>query len=145
MTGRESDSRNGGNGRESSKTRRTLSILVVEDNTDSAYLLARLLEHAGHSVVGAATLSEARMIASSQHFDLLISDLALPDGSGRELVSELQQHELLPAIALSGYGGTAEVERSIRAGFARHLLKPVPIDRLLATIDDVYCAAAFAH
>jgi CheY-like chemotaxis protein len=144
MTGRESDCLESGNGRQSSETRRTLTILVVEDNTDSAYLLSRLLEHAGHTVVSAATLQEARLIASRQRFDILISDLALPDGSGRELVGELQQSAPLPSIALSGYGGRSEEERSIAAGFARHLLKPVPIESLLSVIDDV-CGAASIH
>jgi CheY-like chemotaxis protein len=132
-----------GNGCNGSYKRRALNILVVEDNTDSAYLLARLLEHAGHSVFGVGTLAEARLAASRQQFDLLISDLALPDGSGRDLVAELHQHDTLPAIALSGYGGPMEVERSIAAGFARHLLKPVPIASLLAIIDEVYRASIF--
>jgi CheY-like chemotaxis protein len=142
MNGRESDWLECDNERESSRTHRTLSILVVEDNTDSAYLLARLLEHAGHSVVGAATLGEARIAAEHQHFDILISDLALPDGSGRDLVRELQRRAALPAIAVSGYGGQTEQDRSIAAGFARHLLKPVPIESLLTAIDEVYRGAA---
>ena len=73
--------------------------------------------------------------ASSAKFDLLISDLGLPDRSGIELMQELRQRRHnLKGIALSGYGQQEDLRRSKEAGFSVHLVKPVDADLLLETI-----------
>jgi CheY-like chemotaxis protein len=69
--------------------------------------------------------------------DLLITDLGLPDGSGHDLLARLRQIRFVQGIVLSGYGMDADVAKSKAAGFAYHLTKPVPIGRLLRTLDDL--------
>src|SRR5205807_821199 len=107
-----------------------LRILLVEDHADTARQLTRLLQRAGHEVVTASTIKDARaLIASAEpgRFNILISDLGLPDGSGHDLMRDLSQdrdHQI-PAIALSGYGMKEDIRESMAAGFARHLTKPV--------------------
>ena len=66
---------------------------------------------------------------------LLISDLALPDGSGRDLLKQLRErgHEL-DAIVLSGFGTDEDVKRSLDAGFREHLTKPVDVEELMAAV-----------
>jgi two-component system CheB/CheR fusion protein len=113
----------------------TLRVLLVEDHADSAQLMRELLELSGHRVEQAASLAEALLIADSNGFDLLLSDLGLPDGSGLELVRRLRDAgKVRHAIALSGYGMEDDVRRSREAGFEEHLVKPVSPRELDATI-----------
>lgn len=100
-------------------------ILLVEDHADTAQQLKRLLNRAGHEVTCAVSLEEARKRAAEAPFDLVLSDLGLPDGSGHDLMRELGPLYGFPGIALSGYGMEEDVKESLTAGFARHLTKPV--------------------
>ena len=75
-------------------------------------------------MVGAECLTEARAIASREVFDLLISDIGLPDGNGCDLMAELRDRQGLVGIALTGYGMDEDVDRSQAAGFSAHLSKP---------------------
>ena len=110
-------------------------ILFVEDHEDTARVLGRILRNAGFDVSHAGTMAEARTLAGSRHFDLVVSDLGLPDGSGLELMKFLREAQGLTGIALSGFGTDEDVAASIAAGFAAHLTKPVDWDRLRAEID----------
>jgi CheY-like chemotaxis protein len=80
---------------------------------------------------------EAALDMAAEHsFDLLISDLGLPDGSGVDLMRELRSRgHAFPAIALSGYGQEKDLAQSRSAGFQAHLVKPVDIDDLLKAVD----------
>jgi CheY-like chemotaxis protein len=110
-------------------------ILLVEDNEPTLEVLARLLTRAGHHVIPAQNLAAARQAASENDFDLLISDLGLPDGTGLELMASLRaQRPDLQAIALSGYGMEDDLRRTSEAGFAAHLVKPVDFDQLRAAL-----------
>src|SRR5204863_6691567 len=106
-------------------------ILLVEDHQDTAQQLIRLLKRAGHEVAWAASIREARdLIAAAQLdkrgvFNILISDLGLPDGSGHDLMRDLASAHTMPGIALSGYGMKDDIDHSIAAGFSRHITKPV--------------------
>ena len=104
---------------------RSLRVLLVEDHPDTAEQLTRLLTRAGHKVSCAATVKEALERGRLGGFDILISDLGLPDGSGYDLVRDFAQPRHIPAIALSGFGMKQDVENSIAAGFSRHFTKPV--------------------
>lgn len=104
---------------------RSLRVLLVEDHPDTAEQLTRLLTRAGHKVSCAATVKEALERGQAGGFDILISDLGLPDGSGYDLVRDLARPRHIPAIALSGFGMKQDVENSIAAGFSRHFTKPV--------------------
>lgn len=118
-----------------SKMRR---ILLVEDHGDTAEAMTALLELFGHQVQRAGDVAAALDIAARGQFDLLISDLGLPDGSGLDLVRSLRSGGVgLPAIALSGYGQEQDIEQSRLAGFQYHLVKPVDVSRLMEVIDQV--------
>jgi two-component system CheB/CheR fusion protein len=108
-----------------------LRILLVEDHPDTARIMARLLKAEGHHVTRAASVSSALAAADSGEFDVLMSDLGLPDGSGYDLMEQLvQRGRKIPAIAVSGYGRAEDIERSLAAGFCQHLTKPVSFDPL---------------
>lgn len=111
-----------------------LRILLVEDHADTAFTISQLLRHVGHDVVLAQSIAGALERAGSEPFDLLISDLGLPDGSGWELMSKLREQTGIQGIAYSGYGTQDDIRRSREAGFARHLTKPVTLDQILDAI-----------
>ncbi len=114
--------------------RKGLRILLVEDHEDTAYVLRRILTKAGHEVDLAHRLAEARALATEKTFDLVISDLGLPDGSGLELMRHLRETCGLRGIALSGFGTDEDLAASRAAGFAEHLTKPVDWDQLKSVI-----------
>ncbi len=110
-------------------------ILLVEDNGDTAFMMKMLLETLGYRVETAGDVKQALQAIEAQPFDLLISDLGLPDGSGIELIREIRQRgHALKAIALSGYGQEDDVRRSKDAGFTTHLVKPVDAELLMETV-----------
>jgi CheY-like chemotaxis protein len=106
---------------------RPLRILIVEDHESTARTLAQLLRSSGHEVEVAGMLGEAMDLANTHVFDLVISDLGLPDGSGLELMRQLRSRPNLRGIALSGYGMEEDVRKSLEAGFQEHLTKPLNI------------------
>ncbi len=109
-------------------------ILVVEDHDDTLRSMKMLLKRLGYEVLAAENMTDALRIAEAQHFDILLSDIGLPDGSGLELLKRLRGKRNVKALALSGFGMDEDIERSQEAGFADHLTKPVSIDRLQAAI-----------
>jgi signal transduction histidine kinase/CheY-like chemotaxis protein len=116
---------------------RPLKILLVEDNRDTLNYLCKILTHRGHTVRTANNLAAALKVAAEADFELLISDIELPDGSGLELMWTLRAQRQVPAIALSGYGSADDLELSRSAGFAEHLIKPIDIHRLDQAIQQV--------
>jgi CheY-like chemotaxis protein len=102
-----------------------LRVLLVEDHPDTALQLTRLLKRAGHSVTCVGSVKEGLASARGGEFDILISDLGLPDGTGYDLMRDLARECAIPGIALSGFGMKEDVQHSIDAGFSRHLTKPV--------------------
>ena len=113
-----------------------LSILLVEDNQDTLRYLATVLRRRGHEVVTADCLAAARAATRGRGtaFDLLLSDIQLPDGNGLELMRELAARGDLPAIAMSGFGSDEDLELSRDAGFLDHLTKPIDLNQLDAAI-----------
>jgi CheY-like chemotaxis protein len=111
-----------------------MRILLVEDHQATSRVLTRLLRHAGHTVHSADTIASACGLADHHSFDLLISDLGLPDGDGTDLLRYMSARSPLLAIAISGYGMPEDIARSRAAGFLEHLLKPVSADQLDAAL-----------
>lgn len=112
-----------------------LRILLVEDHEDTARVMRRLLSSQGYKVQHAVDVTTALKLADENTFDLLLSDLGLPDGSGLDLMRALRERGMkLPGIALSGYGQEQDMQQSSEAGFAAHLVKPVNLTRLKETI-----------
>jgi len=116
-------------------------ILLVEDHQDSADTLSLLLTYHGYEVQVVHSVEEAIAAANYGLFDLLISDIRLPDGSGLDLLPRLQSNRPLQGIAISGFGSDDDLQRSRRAGFSAHVTKPVDFERLLDAIQKVSRAA----
>jgi len=121
---------------------RPLRILLVDDHQDTCTALERLLVRRGHLVAAAHNVRSAMETAAGNSFDLLISDIALPDGTGTELMTYLRAISQIPGIAISGFGMNGDVEKSIEAGFSEHLVKPVKMENLEAAIDRVMATAS---
>lgn len=117
---------------------RPIRILIAEDHDDTRNTLQRFLERRGHQVETAGKASEALAQAHKHHFDLLISDIGLPDQSGLELLTQLRADGInLPAIAFSGFGTESDVRKSLKAGFARHLTKPIEMHALEKAVSEI--------
>ena len=112
-------------------------ILVVDDHDDTLRSMRLLLTRLGYEVLAAENMTEALRIAEEHDFDILLSDIGLPDGSGLELLRRIRTMRDVPALALSGFGMDEDIERSRDAGFSDHLTKPVSIDRLQAAISEL--------
>lgn len=109
-----------------------LRILFVEDDPLTLRVMQRLLAASGHQVTTAASVREALAHAAREPFDLLISDIGLPDGSGMDVMRQVKDH--VQGIALSGYGMEEDIRHSLEAGFTRHLTKPINMPLLESTI-----------
>ena len=107
-----------------------LRVLLLEDHVDTNEALTMLLELRGYTVTPALDVSSALEIASRQDFDLLLSDLGLPDGSPGEVMKLVAARNGTIGIALSGLGMEKDFERSRSLGFRHHLVKPVDVGRL---------------
>jgi signal transduction histidine kinase len=107
-------------------------LLIVDDHHDTVEVLSRLLSRQGYEVRTADCVADALNVAESYEFDILVSDIGLPDGRGTELLDRLQSEAGHPirAIAISGFGAESDRESSRRAGFAEHLTKPVEFGTL---------------
>jgi len=107
-------------------------ILLVDDHEDTCTGMRMILERRGYRVKMANDVRSALEAAESFPFELLISDLGLPDGTGFDLMKELKRRrgDTIRGVALSGFGMESDVERSMEAGFDVHMIKPVNIERL---------------
>ena len=112
------------------KRGREMRILVVEDHCDTRTVLATLLSRCGCQTVIAKNIKDARRHLAEMSFDVLVSDLNLPDGDGLDLVAEAKRVHDLKAIAVTGRTEVAEQERGLRAGCDFYLTKPVDFHQL---------------
>jgi signal transduction histidine kinase len=124
---------------------RTLRILLVDDHRDTCTALERLLVRRGHLVAAAHNVRSAMEAAVRHQFDLLISDIALPDGTGMELMMQLRAICGIPGIAISGFGNNGDIEKSLQAGFSEHLVKPVKLEKLQAAMERAIGAAPVSN
>jgi signal transduction histidine kinase len=109
-------------------------LLVVEDDPDTAEALSLALGAKGYHVERASSIAGA-LRADLTAIDLVVSDLRLPDGDGRSFLQQLRARGPVTAIALSGYGTYKDVDSAKEAGFFAHLIKPVPLEVLMETIE----------
>ncbi len=117
---------------------KSVHVLLVEDHLDAAEALADYLDATGRRVTVAHCVQEALEAAEkSDGFDLVLSDIGLPDGTGYDLMRELSRRYGLQGIALTGYGMDEDIEKSHAAGFSKHLTKPVNIETLEAALRQV--------
>jgi CheY-like chemotaxis protein len=112
-------------------------LLLVEDHAPTRYGLQKLLASRKFDVWGAATIAEAWALVADIKFDILVSDIGLPDGDGYMLMNELQDRYGLKGIALTGFDMEDDFKLSREAGFSAHLVKPVQakvLDQALAAL-----------
>jgi signal transduction histidine kinase/ActR/RegA family two-component response regulator len=111
-----------------------LRVLVVEDHVDTASMMARALKMEGHQVQTAHSVAEALRVAAAETFDVVVSDIGLPDATGYDLMTQIKERHGVKGIALSGYGMEDDLQRSNAAGFVEHLIKPVNLSELQAVL-----------
>jgi len=117
-----------------------MSVLVVDDSEDTTEMVRHLLEIGGASVCSATSGFEALRIAREQEFDVVLSDISMPEMDGFEFLSKLRQipgKEDLPAVALTGFGRPEDVQKASDKGFYAHLTKPFDIERLAMLLQKV--------
>jgi CheY-like chemotaxis protein len=111
-----------------------LRILLVEDHPDTQVMMSKLLVAFGHGVTATGTVGDALAAAGGSRFDLVISDLGLPDGSGIDLMRQLRIQYGLKGIALTGYEADGDFAPAQQAGFVARLIKPVSFEQLQKVI-----------
>ncbi len=121
--------------------RQPMRILLVEDHEDTNRSLTNLLRRRGYSVQSALNFQSALDLSANEEFDVLISDLALPDGSGIDLMQKLSSKPAL-RIALTGFGMEDDIRKSYEAGFQHHLVKPIDLNKLDSLIQESAAALA---
>jgi hypothetical protein len=114
-----------------------LRILVVEDHNDTLQALSRLLSHFGHEISLADTAQGALNTIDSKEFDVVLCDIALPDGNGYDVVAQAKRKRPVKAVALTGFSTTDDIKRSQQAGFDFHLTKPVDFHELRAVLGQI--------
>jgi CheY-like chemotaxis protein/two-component sensor histidine kinase len=107
-----------------------MRILLVEDHEDTNRSLSNLLRRRGYHVRSALNYQSALDLSAQEPFDVLISDLALPDGSGIDLMQKLNSDGPIFGIALTGFGMEEDIRKSHEAGFQHHLVKPIDLNKL---------------
>jgi CheY-like chemotaxis protein len=114
-----------------------IRLLIVEDHHDTTRMLYLLLAGLGYIVRTAGDAATALELASQESFDMLISDIGLPDETGYELMKQIRERHSMKGIAVTAYGTEADFCKSRDAGFIEHLLKPVELSRLHEVIQRV--------
>ena len=112
-------------------------ILLIEDHLDTALALQKLLHIGGNQTIAVGTLAAARALLATQSFELIICDILLPDGNGREFMREVRARITCPAIAMTASVHGSEQDECLSAGFDGCLPKPVQFDRVLKVIADL--------
>jgi signal transduction histidine kinase len=116
-----------------------LNVMVIDDDTDGAELLRRLLQSRGAHVTVAGSAHLALAVIEASPPDIVISDIGMPDMDGYELIRELRRLPAahggrIPAIALTAFARSGDRTRALLAGFQLHLSKPIEAPELLAAI-----------
>ena len=122
------------------ESRERRSALVVDDVADVTEMLAVVLTHAGYSVVTAASAPAALRAARERQFDVIISDIGMPEMNGYQLAREMRLlpgYQTVPMVAVTGYSMFDDKERSTKAGFNAHMTKPIDPRALLDLIDQL--------
>jgi signal transduction histidine kinase/CheY-like chemotaxis protein len=113
---------------------RPLRVLVVDDHPDTVMVLSMLLGAYGHKVLTATSAAAALDLAGKEQFDVIVSDIGLPDATGYELMQQIKSRHSMKGIAMSGYGLDEDVRKSRDAGFSDHVVKPANVAQLEQTI-----------
>ena len=115
----------------------SLRVLIVDDHAETLRVLSALLGKRGHKVSTAGSLQRALEILEDGRFDVLISDIGLPDGDGHELIRAAKERQALKGIALSGFGREDDRRNSRESGFDYHLTKPIEFQKLESVLREI--------
>ena len=118
-----------------SKPNKSLRILLVEDHGDTRRTLSRLLTYFGHQISVAECTQRALEIIDDKEFDVVLSDIELPDGTGYEVIAQAKRKHPVMGVALTGFGTEEDIRRGREAGFDFHLTKPVDFHELRTVLD----------
>ncbi len=113
---------------------KNLRILLVEDHEDTADVLAQVMRGMGHTVEICGSVAEGREMIIRHEFDIILSDLGLPDGTGIDFIRSARETCQTPAVVLTGYGMADDIKNCLQAGFDEHLTKPVDFEKLEQTL-----------
>jgi len=114
-----------------------MNVLVVDDSEDTTEMVRHLLEIGGATVSAATSGREALQIARKKQFDVVLSDISMPEMDGFEFLSKLRKipgKQDVPAVALTGFGRPEDVQRACNEGFYAHLTKPFDIQTLASIL-----------
>jgi CheY-like chemotaxis protein len=116
-----------------------VKVLVVDNDEDARSVLLQVLEREGSEAYGAGSATEAMTLLRAVKPHVLISDLAMPDEDGFDLIRKVRASPsdvaaAIPAVALSGYASDEDRARALQAGFQRHLPKPVDPNQLARVV-----------
>jgi PAS domain S-box-containing protein len=117
---------------------RALRLMVVDDNTDAAYMLQLLLEGSGHQVVVEHDALAALERARDERFDAFLLDIGLPRMEGRELARRLRRSDANSGavlVAVTGYGQQGDRASALESGFDHYFVKPVDAEKLLEVLE----------
>jgi CheY-like chemotaxis protein len=115
--------------------------LVVDDSADIAFMLVMILQHGGYDAVMSVSALEALALAQREHFDLVISDIGMPQMDGYALAKELRAlpgYGTVPMIAVTGFAEYDDRDRALAAGFTTHVKKPVDPVSLIELIRSLH-------
>src|SRR5215216_1158655 len=124
------------------ETLQGMEVLVVDDSEDTTEMVRHLLEIGGASVYSATSGPEALRLACEREFDVVLSDISMPEMDGFEFLSRLRKlpgKEDLPAVALTGFGRPEDVQRASEKGFYAHLTKPFDLQTLARLLQQIPC------
>jgi CheY-like chemotaxis protein len=119
-----------------------LAVLLIEDHEDTAEVMVQLIRGLGHDTTVATGVADAMAAARATTFDLVISDVGLPDGTGLDFIASFRERSAAPAVAMTGFGSDDDVRRCLAAGFTSHLTKPVNFLQLEQIIESAAHAKA---
>ena len=114
--------------------------LVVDDVSDVTEMLSVLMTHAGYEVSTASNAQDALVLAREHHFDVIISDIGMPEMNGYQLAQALRSlpgYETVPMVAVTGYSMFDDRNRSLVAGFNEHVTKPIDPRAFLELIEQL--------
>lgn len=118
------------------RSRAECRVLVIDDNVDAADTVGMFLESEGFSVAVGYSGGDAFRAVAKHPVDVAVLDIGLPDMNGYQLAEAMRgPHDSPLLIAVTGWGGQADIERAHEAGFDFHFTKPAPLPDLLALID----------
>ena len=117
-------------------------LLVIDDEPDLRTLYELTLQRAGYQVQTAPDVQQALALLKQQQFDVMITDMRLPDGLGLELVQWLQtQQRPERSIVITAYGSTDNAVRALKAGAFDYLSKPINLDQFRQVVAQAIAAS----